>query len=378
MSLEQWGLLEWLSGGGFLLMAVLYAGMILWMVAGWKTIFSSPLPSNLNIDAVGISIIVAAHNEAHNLQRFLPFLLEQRFHRFEVIVVCDRCTDGSVEVVNHFQSQNQNLKLVKIFFPPPDYAPKKWAVTQGISAAEYPYIALIDADCYVSSDWLQYLAQNFVSQRDLILGLGWYERRKGLLNAFIQFETFYAAFQYMGMAAQGWPYMAVGRNLAYTQKFFNPSEGFGVFKDMLSGDDDLLVNARGRQAQLGYLVAPDSASWSIPEETLTSWLRQKWRHHSASRRYSWPTKTLLGLTHFSHMGFYLGFIASLSVGIPWIWVGIVYLARLLFTGVLMKGIQHKIKAPLNVAVYPILDLFFFLYNLFVVPIGLIKRPEWRK
>jgi len=378
MSLEKWGFLEWLLGGGFLLMAVLYTSTMLWIAAGWKKIFSSPLPSDLDMSDVSISIVLAAHNEAENLQKFLPFLLEQRFQKFEVIVVCDRCTDESEKVIKNFQKQNKNLRLVKIFFSPPDYSPKKWALTQGISAAKHPYLALIDADCYVGSNWLQYLAQNFVSQRDLILGLGWYEKRKGLLNAFIQFETFYAAFQYMGMAAQGRPYMAVGRNLAYTRQFFNPSVGFGVFKDMLSGDDDLLVNARGRQAELGYLVSPDSVSWSIPEETWVRWLRQKWRHHSASRKYSRTTKMLLGLIHFSHMGFYLGLVLSLSVGIPCIWVGIVYLARLLFTGAVMKAIQHKIKAPLNLATYPILDLFFFLYNLFVVPIGLIKRPEWRK
>lgn len=46
-----------------------------------------------------VSVIICARNEAENLRNFLPSVLEQDYHSFEVIVVNDCSEDGTDEVL---------------------------------------------------------------------------------------------------------------------------------------------------------------------------------------------------------------------------------------------------------------------------------------
>ena len=68
----------------------------------------------LNKGSVPVSVIVCAHNEALNLKKNLPFILEQDYALYEVILVNDRSTDATREVVLNFMKQYPNLKLVDV------------------------------------------------------------------------------------------------------------------------------------------------------------------------------------------------------------------------------------------------------------------------
>ena len=50
---------------------------------------------------------------------------------------------------------------------------------------------------------------------ELVLGIGKYEQKKGLLNIIIRYETLFTALQYMAFAIKGSAFMGVGRNMAY-------------------------------------------------------------------------------------------------------------------------------------------------------------------
>ena len=66
---------------------------------------------------------------------------------------------------------------------------KKLAVTIGIKAARHDHLIMTDADCYPRSDqWLQLMASHLSGKKEIVLGYGGYERRKGLLNALIRFR----------------------------------------------------------------------------------------------------------------------------------------------------------------------------------------------
>jgi len=58
-----------------------------WPVSGISPDSGSALPP--------VSVLIAAHNEADRLRRYLPSVLSQEYPVFEVIVALDRCTDES-------------------------------------------------------------------------------------------------------------------------------------------------------------------------------------------------------------------------------------------------------------------------------------------
>ncbi len=325
-----------------------------------------------------ISVIVAAHNEHKNLKALLPHLLNQQYSSYELIIVLDRCSDNSKDLLKNWQKKYPHLKMLEIEQTPKGWASKKWAITQGIALARYPHLAFTDADCHVKPHWLQHINNTFSKDTSVILGIGLYQRQAGLLNLLIRFETFYTAFQYIGMAAQGFPYMGVGRNLAYTKDFFYSHEGLTAFKGRLSGDDDLLVNAYAKAKKTKVMIAAGSHTFSEPEQSWRRWFRQKFRHLSASPAYSIHSKALLGIFHLAHLCFYAGLLVSLGFGLTNSLFFSLYMSRVIISWLLFVSVNQTIREKKLLYAYPVLDLLYFIYNLIVVPIGLTKKPEWKK
>ncbi|MEM6804866.1 MAG: glycosyltransferase, partial [Bacteroidota bacterium] len=253
----------------------------------------------------GVSVLIAARNEAQNLTKYLPTILKQDYPKFELIVVLDRCTDDSKQALIKLKKIYPHLIFIEIEETAKNWSGKKWALHQAIAAANFEYLALTDADCWVEKNWLKHIGEHFCKEKtELILGRGLYEREAGLLNQFIRYETLYTCFQYMGFTKAFMPYMGVGRNIAYKKSFFVQNGGFSKIAHRLSGDDDLLVNSFAKKRNTSCMIEAKTASYSNPEASFASWINQKKRHLSASPAYSFKSKFLLGLFHISHLFFY--------------------------------------------------------------------------
>ncbi|MCF6360946.1 MAG: glycosyltransferase, partial [Cyclobacteriaceae bacterium] len=215
--------------------------LIYWVV--WLAGVLKLKPDTENKPAHGVSVVVAANNELQNLQQLIPLLLKQSYHTYEIIIVDDRSSDGSYDYLLGLSQQEPNLKLLQVSELPDHLNGKKYALTLGIKAASYDQILLTDADCSpLSNNWISSFANSWDSQTSFVLGFSEYERKKGLLNYFIRFETILTGIQYVSAAVLGKPYMGVGRNLSYSKTLFLSKKGFHGFQGVTGGDDDLFVN----------------------------------------------------------------------------------------------------------------------------------------
>lgn len=323
------------------------------------------------------SVIIAARNEYENLQTYLPTVLQQQYPEYEVIVVLDRNTDESETILQAFQKDFPFLKYIKIDTLPDKWVGKKYALQQGIAQAKYEYLAFTDADCRVGEAWLQEINQHFGEDTAVVLGISPYFEENTFLNQWIRFETYYTAFQMVGFAAWGFPYMGLGRNISYKKSFFLQNSGFDAFKSRLSGDDDLLVNAFAQAKYTQVMISPQSQTFSPAKMTWKAWLRQKFRHVSASTAYTPASKLLLAAFHFAHIGMYfflfvaiLGGYATFSQGI------LLYLCANSLKWVIFAQSTRHIQAPHLHYLYPLWDLMMVLYVALIVPIGMLRKPTW--
>ena len=83
-----------------------------------------------------ISIIIAAKDEAHNLERHLPLILEQKYEGFEVIVIDDNSKDGSIDILRKLSSEYSNL----IYETLGSGSGKKDAVARGVELAKHEWL----------------------------------------------------------------------------------------------------------------------------------------------------------------------------------------------------------------------------------------------
>jgi biofilm PGA synthesis N-glycosyltransferase PgaC len=257
----------------------------------------------------GVTVLICAKNEEKNLEQFLPGILSQDYPEFEVVVVDDRSTDDTEELLMQMAAQNKQLRYTSIPVTDKLRRGKKLAVTVGLKAAAYDLVVLTDADCYpVSDQWLKRMASNFTGDVKIVLGYGGYESRKGLLNKFIRYETTFTAIQYLSYAIKGKPYMGVGRNLAYEKSLFFDNKGFAGHYHLISGDDDLFVNQNATRRNCAVEFSHESHTRSIPETSFRGWIKQKKRHLSAGGHYRTGSRIRLASEWISRVVLYLSFI----------------------------------------------------------------------
>ncbi len=328
-----------------------------------------------------ISVIICARNEAENLRNNLASVLEQKHKNYEVIVVNDCSTDDTDEVIGEYIMKYKHLRTTTITPDKKFTHGKKLALTVGIKAAQYEWLVFTDADCKVNSDqWLNRLQENFTNDTDIVLGYGGYLRRKGLLNAYIRYDTLMIALQYFNMALKGMPYMGVGRNLAYRKSLFFKNKGFASHYGILSGDDDLFVNETASKSNTAIEIHPDSHTFSIPKQSWRSWSKQKKRHFSTANRYKNKHVFWLGLEPLSRLLFYLTFGYLIGLNIFTIFVLVAFGIRLISQMVIIKLAMNRLKEKGLLIVFFIFDIFSLFINFNIYLSGVFfrsKKTRWK-
>jgi cellulose synthase/poly-beta-1,6-N-acetylglucosamine synthase-like glycosyltransferase len=250
------------------------------------------VPSDL-IPQTKFSIIIPARNEADNIDRFLPTILEQDYpiELFEVIVINDHSTDDTDLRVQTLQKKYSNLHLIQLSEHLEDLvtkAYKKKAIEIAIAQCNGNWIITTDADCKAGTEWLlQYDA--FIQLKQPVL--------VAAPVMFINTGSFLSIFQVLDfMSLQGITAAAVsagshamcnGANLAYLKSAFYEVDQFKGIDHIASGDDMLLMQKMKQRfpGKLGYLYQQKAI---IQTEAMPDWksfLNQRIRWASKADRY---------------------------------------------------------------------------------------------
>jgi biofilm PGA synthesis N-glycosyltransferase PgaC len=326
-----------------------------------------------------ISVIICARNEAENLRKYLPIVLQQDYFQFEVIVVNDRSWDGTADLLEEFDAIYSNLKVVTVADGDKFIAGKKFAVTMGIKAASYDWLVFTDADCEpASSNWLMGMQQPEEEGIEIVLGYSPYFKKGGLLNSLIRFETFFTAVNYLSFALKGMPYMGVGRNMAYKKALFFKNKGFASHMHIPSGDDDLFVNANAHKDNTQIRINKETQVWSEPKTSFIAYLRQKKRHFGAGKLYKPRHQFILSTQIIIQFLFYGFGIALLCLPITR------YLALGIFIGsiIIRCFVYPKLLRRLNYRElmwwFPILDFLLFVFLVFNAILSIfVKKVQWK-
>jgi cellulose synthase/poly-beta-1,6-N-acetylglucosamine synthase-like glycosyltransferase len=139
-------LLLWGSAGFW----VALFGMAMFL---WRYRLSLPPAAPMESEALEaahwplVSILVPARNEEHRvLREALGALLRQDYPRIEVIVVNDRSTDRTLDVLREVARSDPRVRVLDGEEPPPGWRGKPFALHQALAHARGEWIATVDAD----------------------------------------------------------------------------------------------------------------------------------------------------------------------------------------------------------------------------------------
>lgn len=325
-----------------------------------------------------VSVVICARNELENLQRHLPMVLAQDYPDFEVVVVDDGSTDGSGAYLRLLASAESHLTVVTMASDRSCSQGKKPALEKGIVQARGPLVLLTDADCQpVSATWIRQMTACAPESVDLVIGYSPYSCRPGWLNLFIRMETVYTAFQYVGFAMTGMPYMGVGRNMLYRKSLWESVGGFSAHAAVTGGDDDLFVSAVVSSARVAVCLDPKSFVESLPAKSVGEYISQKRRHVSTSVKYKLRSQLVLGWLSASHALVYL----LVLVGLVWLVYTeiliVLFVLRMVIVAIQYKRIGGLLGAGSLWGWAPVFDALLPMYHLLMVPgLFLSRRKNW--
>lgn len=325
-----------------------------------------------------VSVIICAKNEAANLQKNLPFILNQKYKEFEVIVVDDNSTDLSRAILEEFSSKNSSLRVIclkeKIGLG------KKYALQKGIEAAANELVLLTDADCKpVSESWIADMASCITDEKKIVLGVSPYYTENTFLNALIEYETAQTALQYLGFAIAGNPYMSVGRNVMYDKELWLTKKWTTEELAITSGDDDLAIQTLATAKNTTVCLYESSYTNSEAKTTWKTYVTQKLRHYQSSELYSFSHKVYLGLYASTKILMYFAIIFSFLCIIQINVLYLIYVIAYIPITYVVNTLLHKtLKIQKRWYYSLILDLIYCTFLLLAGFLSLLRpTKEWK-
>ena len=329
---------------------------------------------------IPISVIVCAKNEAENLKKNIPLIINQEYSNFEIVLVNDSSFDDTLEVMKTFEADNLNIKLVDVKTNEAFWGNKKYALTLGIKASKHDFLVFTDADCEPNSkQWLEHMSGHFSNKKSIVLGYGAYAKKRfSFLNKLIRYETVMTALQYFSYANMGSPYMGVGRNMAYRKELFFNNSGFNNHMSIKSGDDDLFINEVANSSNTALCFTKDSFTISEPKTSFKAWILQKRRHISTASFYKLKHQFLLGLFFSTQLLFWILGISLLAIGFSWHWIVALISLRVLIQWLCFGFTAKKFGEVDLIILAPILELFLITTQLSIFIANLISKPKhWK-
>lgn len=325
------------------------------------------------------SIIICAKNEDHNIETFLPLVLEQDYPEFEVVVVNDCSFDKTGDVLKKFSNKYPHLRVITIKEDDSYSHGKKFALMIGIKGAKHEHLLFTDADCKpAGKQWLKNMMSNYSLETEIVVGFGGYEKLPGFLNKLIRFDTTVNAIQFLSFAMAQKTYMGVGRNLSYKKSLFFKHKGFASHHHLESGDDDLFVNEAETKQNVCVELSPESFTVSKVKSTFIGWFHQKRRHITTASSYKFRDKFILSLPLLAQW-FFLGLLVTLLILQIKMYIVLGIFALRLFTQLFIFNASFKKLGERDLLwLTPVAEIFLMFFHPYTWVSNLfLKRNKWK-
>jgi cellulose synthase/poly-beta-1,6-N-acetylglucosamine synthase-like glycosyltransferase len=335
-----------------------------------------------------VSVVIAARNEAKNIDFILTDLVNQTYSRdlYEVIIVNDGSEDNTGAIIDKFVNQYPFIKHLKATVQNKNgLIAKKNALNQGIQFSNGEIILTADADCRVKSTWIETMTSYFTEDVGMVVGFSQLGHPRKQYSTFEQLQA--VDFLSLMAAAQGslnlhFPLAASGQNLAYRRTTFDEVNGYQKIKNRISGDDVLLLQLVHKLTNWKIRFAPSvkAFNWTQPEKTIRSFFNQRKRwasNGSVQLRLNKTFFLFLSITFLTNAVLFFGaplyFILYKSIQLPLKCLAVKFLIEFL---IMLKGAFIYNRTDL-IKYFPLWAIFQMPYIIFTGILGTLGHFKWK-
>ncbi|MFA6807223.1 MAG: glycosyltransferase [Bacteroidales bacterium] len=326
-----------------------------------------------------VSVVICAKDEAYNLEKRLPIILEQQYPNFEVVVVNDASKDESEYILRVLQEIYPNLNVVNLYENVNKFLGKKYPLSIGIKSAKNEIILLTEADTQPSSyNWITEMVKGFNHKTQMVIGYSNYEIKNNFLNSLIQYEHQTTAMNYLGHAILKHPYMGTGRNLAFTKKMFFSVNGFISQYNIPVGEDQLFVNKYANAKNSKVVITKDSINLSASKERFYEWIIKKKKDYRSLSYFKLKDKITTSLIPITTILLYILIVISIISRFPWEYLVMGLIIKYTIQILIYFKTSRKLGTKQLAFLAPIYEILFLFFNTIIrISSLLTKRDKWK-
>ncbi len=249
--------------------------LLLFWVGLWR-----PAPQRTR-RPLSMSVVIPIKNERARLPVLLDHLRQQEYPAdlYEVIIIDDHSTDGSLEYLQAAALQFPQMRVIDGRQYSSQYRYKKAPMDLGIRLSKGEVILSTDADCRMGPDWISGMAAYFQEDVAMVVGFSGVRAAMGLFSKLQSLD-----FLLLMGAAQGALNLELswgcsGQNLAYRKSVFEEVNGYAEISDRVGGDDSLFMQLirRHKKGKIVFAADPQARVQNLPVPELSTFLRQRIR-----------------------------------------------------------------------------------------------------
>jgi cellulose synthase/poly-beta-1,6-N-acetylglucosamine synthase-like glycosyltransferase len=231
-----------------------------------------------------VSVVVVAKDEEQWLPQLLDSLASQTLPGFEVILVDDRSTDATGQIMERFRLRlGGRVKVLRNEREPGIRNPKQFALDLAARAASGEIFLFTDADCVMPALWAEGLLAYFVDPRvGVVFGQISLRRSGRFLERFQAYDQPLIHQWNSGTAGLGMPGSAFGNNLACRRAVLEEAGGFLGLGETLTEDAALVAAAAKRGWRVRVATNSSARITTRPQPTWSSFLNQHLRWNTGA------------------------------------------------------------------------------------------------
>lgn len=264
-----------------------------------------------------ISVLIPFRNESESLLSLLHSLgrLHYPVDKLELLFLNDSSTDDSLSKVHWFLANSPFLGRVIPVERKAGESPKKIAITQGVMAARFEHVIVLDADCEVGENWLHSYSRIWkITDADFLPGVVMirYQEPETPFKRIQALEFAGWIAMGLGLAGLNRPFLCNGANMGFKKSAFLEIGGYEGNLHIHSGDDVFLLEKMQESGKkIFYNTDPAGKVVTEPAQTVASFLLQRSRWGGKNFKYRQKWKILFQIPFYLYfLMFYIVLIIS--------------------------------------------------------------------
>lgn len=225
-----------------------------------------------------VSIIICAKDEQDSIEDCIKSLLELNYpaEKLEIVLVNDRSTDKTGEIMQSYSVSNSHVKYLEIKEITGKLKGKANALAEALKIASGELVFTTDADIEVNKNWIYEITKYYDNDTGVVAGFSVIRPQK-LTWALQSVDWLYLLSVASGGDGIGIPISCVGNNMSYRKKSYDEIGGYESIPFSVTEDFLLLHKIHEKGYKTKFPVNDDTKNITLPCLTLSQLFRQKKR-----------------------------------------------------------------------------------------------------